>query len=104
MSVFLLITSERNQIFFKLIYFFEISNTLTSIFSSKVDLYVLLDILITQVPVTYDVLIDRVPSIYIKMTFLYRYSGTGQSKHRPVTYDVLIDRAPEYLYKEDFFI
>jgi hypothetical protein len=77
---------------------------LTSIFSSKVDLYVLLDILITQGPVTYDALIDRTPSIYIKRTFLYRYSGTGQSKHRPVTYDVLIDRAPEYLYKKDFFI
>ena len=43
---------------------------LTSIFSSKVDLYVLLDILITQGPVTYDVLIDRASSIYKKDFFI----------------------------------
>jgi hypothetical protein len=45
---------------------------LTSIFSSKVDLYVLLDILITQGPVTYDVLIDRAPSyIFAKTVWLF---------------------------------
>jgi hypothetical protein len=53
---------------------------LTSIFSSKVDLYVLLDILITQGPVTYDVLIDRAPSIYIKRTFFISILGDRSIK------------------------